>query len=46
VEDSNSVRLYGLAHSLDEKERVAETIKQIKDIKNISNELVVSSSYF
>jgi len=45
VEDPDSVRLYGLVDSLEEKERVAKVIKGIKEIKKITNDLAVSRAY-
>jgi cytidylate kinase len=40
VEGSGSVRIYGVARSPDEKEKVKEIAKGIKDIKKITNDLV------
>jgi len=41
VENSNTVRLYGMVNSQEEKEAVERVVKGIKDTKNISNDLVV-----
>jgi len=41
VEESNSVRLFGIADSSEEKERVETLLRKIKEIKSIKNELVV-----
>lgn len=41
VENTDSVRLYGLVNSLEEKEKVESILKGIKDIKNIVNDLTV-----
>ena len=41
VLDPDSVRLYGLVNSSEEKEKSEEVLKKIKGIKNIQNELVV-----
>jgi cytidylate kinase len=41
VEDPNSVRLYGVVNSQEEKETAEKIIKGIKDIKKIANDLVV-----
>jgi cytidylate kinase len=41
VEDANSVRLYGVVDSQDEKEAVEKTVKGIKDIKKVMNEVAV-----
>jgi len=41
VEDANSVRLYGVVNSQEEKEAAEKIIKGIKDIKKIANDLVV-----
>lgn len=41
VEDSDTVRLYGMVNSQEEKEAVEKVVKGIKDIKKISNDLVV-----
>jgi cytidylate kinase len=45
VEDTDSVRVYGLAHSLEEKESVEKILKGIKDIKKVINELAISKGY-
>ncbi len=41
VEETNSVRLFGIANSSAEKERVENLVRKIKEIKNIKNEWVV-----
>jgi hypothetical protein len=41
VENSNTVRLYGMVNSSDEKEAVERVIKGIKDTRKIENDLVV-----
>jgi len=41
VEDSNALRLYGVVNSSEEKERVEKIVKGIKDVKKITNDLVV-----
>ncbi len=41
VEDPDSVRLYGIVDSSEEKEKIEKLVKKIKGIKNIKNELVV-----
>jgi len=41
VEDIDSVRLYGIAYSLEEKESIEKVLKEIKDIKKVTNELVM-----
>lgn len=41
VEDEDSVRVYGLAYSLEEKEKVEKILKGIKDIKKVTNELTI-----
>lgn len=41
VEDANSVRLYGVVNSQEEKEAAEKIIKGIKDIKKIANDLVI-----
>jgi len=41
VENSNTVRLYGMVNSQEEKEAVEKVVKGIKDTKKISNDLVV-----
>jgi cytidylate kinase len=43
VEDPDSVRLYGIVNSSEEKEKSEKVLKKIKGIKNIKNELVVTS---
>ena len=41
VENSNTVRLYGMVNSSEEKEAVERLIKGIKDTKKITNDLLV-----
>jgi osmotically-inducible protein OsmY len=41
VEGQDSVRLYGIVNSSEEKEEIEKLVKKIKGIKNIKNELVV-----
>jgi hypothetical protein len=41
VEDSNSVRLFGMTSSPEEKEMVEKVVKGIKDVKKITNDLVL-----
>jgi cytidylate kinase len=41
VEEPDSVRLYGIVNSSEEKEGIEKLVKKIKGIKNIKNELVV-----
>jgi osmotically-inducible protein OsmY len=41
VEEPDSVRLYGILNSSEEKEKIEKLVKKIKGIKNIKNELVV-----
>jgi cytidylate kinase len=41
VEETDSVRLYGIVNSSEEKEEIEKLVKKIKGIKNIKNELVV-----
>jgi cytidylate kinase len=41
VEDADSVRVYGLTYSLEEKENVEKVLQGIKDIKKVTNELVL-----
>jgi hypothetical protein len=41
VEDADSVRVYGLTYSLEEKETVEKVLEGIKDIKKVTNELVL-----
>jgi hypothetical protein len=41
VEDPNTVRVYGMVNSPEEKEEVERVIKGIKDTKKIENDLVV-----
>jgi hypothetical protein len=45
VEDLDSIRLYGLVDSLEEKEMAAKAVLGIKDIKKITNDVVVSREY-
>jgi hypothetical protein len=41
VEDANSVRLYGVVSSSEEKEMLEKTVKGIKDIKKVVNDVTV-----
>lgn len=41
VEDMNSVRLYGIVHSSEEKEEVEKVVKRIKEVAGIKNDLTV-----
>jgi osmotically-inducible protein OsmY len=41
VETPNTVRLYGMVNSQEEKEAVEKVIKGIKDSKKIENDVVV-----
>jgi len=41
VEEPDSVRLYGIVNSSEEKEEIEKLVKKIKGIKNIKNELAV-----
>jgi cytidylate kinase len=41
VEDADSVRVYGITYSLEEKENIEKVLKGVKDIKNVTNELVM-----
>jgi hypothetical protein len=41
VEDMDSVRVYGMITSPDEKERVEGILKGIKDVKKITSDLSV-----
>jgi cytidylate kinase len=41
VEDADSVRVYGITYSLEEKENIEKALKGVKDIKNVINELVL-----
>jgi len=45
IEDADSVRVYGLAYSLEEKEHIESILKGVKDIKKITNELVIFKGY-
>jgi cytidylate kinase len=40
VEDIDSVRLYGIVASVDEKETIEGVVKRVPGIKNLSNELI------
>jgi cytidylate kinase len=44
VEDVGSVRIYGIAYSQDEKEKIEHILKGIKDIKNVINQLTLFKS--
>jgi cytidylate kinase len=41
VEDSDSIRVYGLTQSLEEKEQIEKILKGMKDIRKITNEIVL-----
>jgi cytidylate kinase len=41
VEDTDSVRLYGLVNSLEKKEKIEAIVKGIKGIKNMTNDLTI-----
>ena len=41
VEDANSVRLYGVVNSSEEKEMLEKTVKGIKDVKKVTNDVTV-----
>ena len=41
VEETNSIRLFGMVHSSEEKERVESLVRKLKEIKDIKNELMV-----
>lgn len=41
VEDIDSVRLYGLVTSLEEKEAIERTVKQIQGVRTVSNEVTL-----
>ena len=41
VEDLDSVRLFGVVNSSEEKGKTERMLKRIKEIKNIKNELLV-----
>jgi cytidylate kinase len=41
VEDEDSVRLYGLVYTPDEKEAVGKIVKGIKDVKKVINDLTI-----
>jgi len=43
VEEPDSVMLYGIVNSSEEKEKIGKLVRKIKEIKNIKNELVVST---
>jgi cytidylate kinase len=40
IEDADSVRIYGLTYSSEEKKNIEEALKGIKDIRKVTNELV------
>jgi len=44
VEDTDSVRLYGLVNSLERKEQIEATVKGIKGIKKVTNDLKIFKS--
>jgi cytidylate kinase len=41
IEDVDSIRVYGIAYSLDEKEKIEQILRGIKEIKNVINELML-----
>jgi hypothetical protein len=41
VEDPNSIRLYGIVNSKDEKESIEKIVKGVKGVNNVINELTV-----
>jgi len=41
VAEMDSVRLYGIVNSSEEKEEIEQLVKKIKGVKNINNELIV-----
>jgi hypothetical protein len=41
VEDANSVRLYGVVNASEEKEMLEKTVKGIKDVKKVTNDVTV-----
>jgi cytidylate kinase len=41
VEEPDSIRLYGIVNSSEEKEEIEKLVKKIKGVKDIKNELVV-----
>ena len=41
IEETNSIRLFGMVNSSGEKERIETLVRKIKEIKNIKNELMV-----
>ena len=43
VDDPESVRLYGITSSPDEKQLVEKTVKRIKDAKRVINDVAVFS---
>jgi cytidylate kinase len=45
VENTDSVRVYGLTYSSEEKENIEKILKGIKDIKKVINELGISKGY-
>jgi cytidylate kinase len=45
IEDPDSVKVYGLTHSLEEKENIEKILKGIKDVKKVINELGISRGY-
>ena len=44
VEDPDSVRLYGMVGSPEKKERIGDVLKNIKEIKKITNEVTIFKS--
>lgn len=43
VEDVDSVRIFGVAGSLEEKENIEKLLRGIKDIRNVTNDLRIGS---
>jgi len=41
VEDMETVRLFGIVHTEEEKEAIERVVRSIKDVKNIKNDLTV-----
>ena len=41
AEDSDTVRLYGFVNTPEEKEEIEKTVKRIKDVKKVTNEIVI-----
>ena len=41
IEDGDQVRIFGMANSQEEKEKIETLVKRVKDIKKVSNDLVI-----